>query len=205
MFENKSKFPRFFVYMLLILAVIMFVGMFFNANIVGVTYFVALLVCIVLLLLDKHYGTILTNYKLTFFLFDLINLIAVIAVMYYEFSKHTFILNVFLVVLILAEIFLIFVDIFVVQNKNISKEGCFFVNVVKLGSIICILTYFYRVSELWFAIDALIFEIVSIVLKIYFNSTKFGKKNDGNNENEKQLNTIESRIHSAGEEEEIEE
>ena len=68
--NNTAKFPRFFVYILLILAAIMFIGMFFSVNFVGITYFIALLVCIVLLLLDRRYGTILTNYKLTFFLFD---------------------------------------------------------------------------------------------------------------------------------------
>lgn len=200
--NNTAKFPRFFVYILLILAAIMFIGMFFSVNFVGITYFIALLVCIVLLLLDKRYGTILTNYKLTFFLFDLINMIAVIAIIYYEFFKHTFILNLFLIELIIVEAFLFAVDILVVKNKNISKEGCFFVNVVKLGSMICILTYFYKVSTLWFAIDALIFEIASIVLKIYFNSVKFGKINKIETEKESEIVKIETRIHSADENEE---
>ena len=129
-------------------------------------------------------------------------MIAVIAIIYYEFFKDTFILNLFLIELIIVEAFLFAVDILVVKNKNISKEGCFFVNVVKLGSMICILTYFYKVSTLWFAIDALIFEIASIVLKIYFNSVKFGKINKIETEKESEIVKIETRIHSADESEE---
>ena len=80
MFESTSKFPKFYLYMQLFIAITIFIGMFFSLTLVSVVYFVALLLSAVVLMLDKKYGTILTNYKLTYFLFDIINLIAVIAI-----------------------------------------------------------------------------------------------------------------------------
>ena len=118
MFDTTSKFPKIFVYMLASLAVIIFIGMFFSLKFVSAMYFLALLISAVVLILDRKYGTILTNYKLTFFLFDLINLIAVIAITYYESSKHTVVLNIFLISLIVIETLLMVLDIFFIQFRT---------------------------------------------------------------------------------------
>jgi hypothetical protein len=188
--------------MLLILAGIMFVCIFFNEHAVSSTYFISLLICVVLLILDNHYGTILTNYKLTFFLFDLINMVAVCAIIYYEFSKHTIVLNVFLIILVFLSLFTMIVDAFFVKNKNITKVESSFIGIFKVGAMICILTYFFNVSALWFAIDAFLFELADVALKIYFNSynyTNFNKIKKTQNENEE--SSLEDRIHSAGEDE----
>lgn len=169
MFDTTSKFPKIFVYMLASLAVIIFIGMFFSLKFVSAMYFLALLISAVVLILDRKYGTILTNYKLTFFLFDLINLIAVIAITYYESSKHTVVLNIFLISLIVIETLLMVLDIFFIHNKNLTKPENLLVDSVKLGSMICILTYFFGVSTLFYAVDALAFEIANFILKIYVN------------------------------------
>ena len=100
MFESNSKFPKIFVYMMSVLALMMFIGMFFGVVFVGSPYFIALLICAILLILDRKYGSILTNYKLVYLLFEIVNLFAVISVVYYEYSKHTEILNTFLILLI---------------------------------------------------------------------------------------------------------
>lgn len=202
MFEKNSKIPRYFVYMLLILASIMFACMFFSVDAVADVYFVSLILCVVLLIMDKHYGSLLTNYKLTFFLFDIINVVAVVAIIYYEFTKHSLILNIFLITLVVVECFLIVLDVVFVKNKNITKNECSLVGVVKIGSMICILTYFFNVSVLWYAIDAMFFEIANIVLKIYFNSRKFEKLSEKKPSPEQsRVENIENRIHSAGENE----
>ena len=54
------------------------------------------LVCGVIFILDRKYGSILTNYKVTYLLFEVVNLVAVITVIVYEYTKHTEILNLFL-------------------------------------------------------------------------------------------------------------
>ena len=166
---SKSRFSKFFILMLIPMALIMFIGMFFSAKIVANAYFVALILAIVFFVLNKKYGRFITNHKLAYILFEIINLIAVIAVIYYEFTKHTIVLNIFLVLLVAAEIMLLIIDIFFIKNDNISKIENLYLSIVKLGSFICILTYFFNVSELFFAIDALIFEIANIILKIIFN------------------------------------
>lgn len=169
MFDTTSKFPKIFVYMLASIAIIIFIGMFFSLKFVSAMYFIALLISFVVLILDRKYGTILTNYKLTFFLFDLINLMSVIAIIYYEFTKHTLVLNIFLIALIVFEVALMVLDIFFIHNKNLTRTENLLVDFVKLGSMICILTYFFGVSTLFFAIDALAFEIANFILKIYVN------------------------------------
>lgn len=173
MFERNSKFPRFFILMLIPIAILMLVGMFFNAKIVASAYFVALLIAFVFVMLDRHYGENLTNYKLAFFVFDFINLIAAIVVIYYEFSKHSVLLNVLLLSLISLFLILIVTDCVLVKNKDFSKRHSVLISLVNMGTMICILTYFYNVSELFFVIDALIFAIVSIVIKVML---VFGKK-----------------------------
>ena len=96
MFESNSKFPKFYVYMMLLSAILAFVGMFFSVKIVSAIYFIAIILSLVLYILDKKYGTLLTNYKLTYMLFELVNLIAVISIVYYEFLNHSEVLNLFL-------------------------------------------------------------------------------------------------------------
>ena len=194
MFESNFKFPKFFIYMQLALSLIIFVGMFFSIKLVAGTYFVAILITAVFLILDKKYGSILTNYKLTFLLFDIVNLIAIIAITYYEFVNHSTVLNVFLFILIAIETVSACIDIFVIKNKNVSSRENILVDVVKLSSMICILTYFFNVSDLFFAIDALIFEVASFVLKLYVNKSQVEPKS-------KELTpekSLEQRIHSAG-------
>ena len=63
--------------------------------------------------------------------------------------------------------------------------------------MICVLTYFYKVSILFFAIDALIFECANLFIKFYINKeVKVDKKPEKVN--------IEEIIQSNDEEGEIE-
>ena len=169
MFETSSKFPKFFVYMMLLLASIAFLGMFFSIKIVAAVYFIAIVLCIVLNILDRKYGTILTNYKLTYLLFELVNLIAVISVIYFEYSKHTEVLNLFLILLVILEVLLIIIDVFVIKNKNLTKRENLVVDFIKLCSMICFLTYFFNVSKLYFSIFAFVFESINLVMKVFCN------------------------------------
>ena len=198
---SKFKFSSFFICMLIPMAFIMFVGMFFNIKIVANTYFAALILAIVFFVLNKKYGKFVTNHKLAFILFEIINLIAVIAIIYYEFTKHTIVLNLFLILLIGAELILLVIDIFFIKNERISEQENLFISVVKLGSFICILTYFFKVSVLFFAIDALIFEISNMILKIIFN-----KLEDFEPETKKEIESsnIEQIINMPSDEGEIE-
>lgn len=196
---NKSKFSNFFVCLLIPMALIMFVGMFFSVKIVGNTYFVALILAIVFLILNKKYGKFITNHKLAFILFETINLIAIIAVIYYEFTKFTIVLNIFLIILLVVELLLLILDIFYIKNDKINAQENLFISIVKVGSFICILTYFFKVSTLFFAIDALIFELANIVLKILFK--KFDIPEFEKVVEEKEISNIEKIIDSAAENE----
>lgn len=196
MFDNNSKFPKFLIYVFFAISVIMVVAMFFDVDIVAAAYFVALIMVVVFLILDKKYGPLLTNYKLAFFHFDLINLIAIVSIIYYEFYKHTLVLNIFLIALIIMQIAMMVIDVAVIKNKKITAPEHLIVDAMTIGTMICILTYFFKVSILFYAIDALIFEIAVIVIKVMFN--KYG----GDVQVEaKQEEVIEEIIHSAGENE----
>ena len=182
MFEKNSKFPRFFILMLIPIAIVMFVGMFFSARFVGNSYFIALIIVFVFLMLDRHHGENLTNYKLAFFIIDFINLIAVIAVLYYEFTKYSLLLNVFLISLIVLLLILTVIDGIMLTNKDISKRSSILVNLTNFAAMICILTYFYEVSDLFFAIDAVLFMIGTIVAKIMLIYKRRDKKEEKANE-----------------------
>ena len=201
MFESTSKFPKFYLYMQLFISITIFIGMFFSLKLVGVVYFVALLLSAVVLMLDKKYGTILTNYKLTYFLFDLINLIAAIAIVYYENRSNTKELNIFLVAMIVSNVVLMVADIFLVKNKNLTKMENLWIDVVKLCSMICMLTYFFGVSELVYAIVAFGFELINLALKIYVNRVSI--KPLVESKEEKDRNTIVAMLRSSSDEEEI--
>lgn len=177
MFDKNSKFPRFFIFMLIPIALIMFIGMFFSVKIVGNVYLFALIIAFVFMMLDRHHGENLTNYKLSFFLFDIINFIAVIAIIYYEFASHSMVLNILLVALLVVILLLLIVDGVIVKNKDISKKQSVFVSLIKMGSMICILTYFYNVSDLFFVIGALIFEFASVIIKLII-SERFKRKEE---------------------------
>lgn len=197
MSEKSSRIPKFFVYLLLVPAVIMIVGIFFSPQIVGLAYFTALLISVAFLIIDKHIGTVLTNYRVTFFLTDIINIIAVAAVLYYEFAKNTLVLNIFLFGLLIVEAAMLVLNIFFTDNKNISKYMGVIVDIVKIGSMVSILAYFYKVSTLWFAIDALLFEAINLGFRIYFAKVQRKEKIQEKTQTEE----IEERIHSAGEDE----
>ena len=197
MFDNNSKFPKFAIYMLSAISVIMVVAIFFDIEIVATAYFVALTIVVVFLMLDKKYGPLLTNYKLAFFHFDLINLISIISIICYEFYKHALILNIFLISLIVMQIVMMVVDIVVIKNKKITPPEHLIIDAMTIGTMICILTYFFKVSNLFFAVDALIFEIAILVIKLMFNKYGDGIEAKTKQDDEK----LEEIIHSAGENE----
>lgn len=187
MFERNSKFPRFFILMLIPVAIVMLVGMFFTVKIVASAYFVALLIAFVFVMLDRHHGENLTNYKLAFFVFDFINLVASISVIYFEFKKHSVLLNVLIISLISLFLILLVVDGVLIKNKDFSKKHSVLISLVNMGTMICILTYFYDVSELFFVIDALIFAIASIVIKCML---VFGKKTKKTEQNKDEFDLV---------------
>ena len=192
MFESNSKLPKIFVYMMSLLAVLMLVGLFFGVFYVSMPYFVALIICVILLVLDKKSNSNLTNYKLTYLLFEIVNLIAVISVIYYEYSKHTQVLNLFLIMLVVIEVLMCVIDVFVLKNRNLNKKMNLTIDFVKLCSMICIITYFFGVSDLYFVIFAFAFELANIVLKVL---THFKNKNKLELSEEK-TESLEDIIHS---------
>lgn len=196
MFESNSKLPKIFVYMLTSVAVFMLAGLFFGVKFVGMPYFISMIICVILLVLDKKSNSNVTNYKLTYLLLGLINFIAVSSIIYYEYSKHTEHLNLFLILLVDAEVLMAIIDVFILKNKNLTKRFNLVIDVARLCSMICIMTYFFGISDLYFAIFAFVFEIANISIKV---STHFisRKKEDVKEEN---VEKIEDIIHSSDEE-----
>ncbi len=212
--QNSSKMPRFFLIMLLIVAVVMLISVFFSPFVVGTAYFVALILGVVLFIFSKQTKHKLTNFKYTYFMFDAINLIAIVAVIYYEWTKHTTMLNVLLVILLVVTVILVFIDFFVFVSLETSKRENMLISMALVASMICITAYFYNVSDFWFAVIALVFSLASLGLKLFSTFSFQTKKNkrqaqDGleNTENtEGEESALEKRIHSSEEHEgEIEE
>ena len=167
MSENKSSFPKFFIYMFLALIIVIIICAFFSVTAVGNTYFVMLLVGVVFMLLDRHYGFFITNYKPIFFMFDLAGLVAVLSIICYEYSRHSVTLTVFLFLILALRVALLIVDIFLVKDKFITKRECLAIDFIQICSMICTLTYFYKVSSFWYSVISFIFAIINISIKIY--------------------------------------
>ena len=195
MFESNSKLPKIFIYMLTAIAVFMFVGLFFGVKYVGMPYFIALMICVVMFVLDKKSNANLTNYKLTYLLFGIVNLIAIISVIYYEYSKHTEVLNLFLILLVVVEVLMAAIDVFVLKNKNLTKRFNLAIDFVRFCSMLCVMFYFFGVSDVYFSIFAFVFELANVGIKV---STFFRHKNEKEVASEK-IETIEDIIHSSDE------
>lgn len=192
MFETNSKLPKIFVYMLSTVALFMFVGLFFGVGYVRMPYFIAAIICVIMFVLDKKADSNLTNYKLTYLLFGLVNLLAVVSVIYYEFTKYSKVLNVFLILLIVIEVVMAVIDLFVLKNKYLTKKFNLTIDFVRLGSMICIMTYFFGVSKFYFAIFAFAFELANMTVKVL---TYFRNK-DNREEVQEKTETLEDIIHS---------
>lgn len=97
---------------------------------------------------------------------------AVISVVYYEYENLDKNLELFLILLLVVEVLMAVIDIFLLKNKDLSRTKNLIIDFIKLCSMICILTYFFGVSKLYFAIFALIFEGMNVALKVstYFES-----------------------------------
>ena len=200
MFETNSKFPKIFVYMMSLIALIISCGVFFSPKIVGGAYFIALLICTIIFILDRKYGSILTNYKITYLLFEIVNFLATITILVYEYTKHTEVLNVFLILLVGLEVLMMLVDIFVLKNKHLTKIENIIIDFVKLCSMVCLLTYFFNVSKLYFAIFAFVFEVVNVAVKVLVYIENKSKINVDVAQDEK----IEDIIHSSNVEGDVE-
>ena len=197
MLKTNSKYPKFIIYMLLALALMNFASTFINFYIASATFFITIIVVVVFLVLDRKYGSDLSNYKMTFFLLDLICIIALVTVLVYEYSTASMILNGFMFLLIGMLVLSLIIDWFLIKNQRFTNNENTLVNVVKLCSMICILTYFFNVSDLFFAIDSLIFEVAGFILKIYLNMDDSQKKTEEKVEEP----TIEEMISSVGQNE----
>ncbi len=193
MFESNSKLPKIFVYMMGLLAILMSVALFFGVRYVRIPYFIAVIICAILLILDTKSDSNLTNYKFTYLLFEIVNLIAVVSVMYYENTKHTKILNVFLILVIVIEILMAIIDICILKNQNLSKKINLAIDITKLCAMVCVLTYFFGISDLYFAIFAFVFNLANGVLKI---CTHFGTKNKSVNARNDETQKLEDIIKS---------
>ena len=195
MLKNNSKYPKFIIYMLMALTLMNFASCFISLNMVSANFFITIIVLTVFLVLDKKYGSDLSNYKLTFFFLDLICVIALGTIVVYEYKTASMMLNGFMILLMGLLVLSLIIDWFLIKNQRFTNNENTLVNTVKLCSMICILTYFFNVSDLFFAIDSLIFEVAGFVLKIYLNLDD-SKKKDIEPEKEPSL---EERIFSAGE------
>lgn len=195
--KNMSMLERLYLYLLMVPALVMFFGMFFNMIIVGTAYFMALVVGVVILIMDRHESGLKSNNKLVYLTNDSINLVAVITIMYYEFLRDWGALDILLIVLAALSLVQIVIDAVCIKNGRISKQGLAIIDIFNVGIMICILTYFFKVSSLWFAIDAICFLVAMLVLKLVLNH--YYKKTLERPRTEEQV--VEDIIHSAGENE----
>ena len=210
MAEKNAKFPIFFTLMLIALSVLMLISIFFSSTFVGVLFFIALLVVIVFTILDKKYGTKLASHEDYYLFVDIICFIAVSAIVYYEEPNQSKLLKLFLGFLMAGILILILLDFLYFKDEYFVKKECLYIDIAEICSMICILAYFYRVSEFWFAVVGLAFCLINIAIKITFTvlARKKSKINpelaEKTRETQKDLVSIEERIQSNNEQGDME-
>lgn len=200
--KNMSMCEKLFLYLLLVPALVMFVGMFFSNVIVSAAYFMAIVVGFVIFILDRHDSGLRSNSKLVFIMSDVINFVAVVTIIYYEHLNSWQATDILLFVFAALTFILVLVDALYVKNDKIPIKGVVFIDLLTVGTMICILCYYFKVSSLWFAIDAIVFESVVLVLKLVLNRfARVKKESVVTLEDTSEEQKIEELIHSAGENE----
>lgn len=200
MIEKEPKFPMFFIFMLMALSILMMVGVFFNSAFVGVLFFIGLLLVIVFTILDKKYGMRLACHDDYYLFVDIVCAIAVASIIYYEEANQSNILKIFLGILFGSILLLIILDVFFCRDKYFVKKECLFIDIAQICSMICILAYFYGVSEFWFAVVALCICVTNFVVRVVItlkqkkNLEKIDEKNSSIENDGK--TSIEEIIHS---------
>ncbi len=201
--KYQSKFPRFFACMFAALMLAMFISCFFSLLSVANIYFCMLLVVIVFIVLDKKYGFFIANYKIIFTMFDLSNLMAVVAVLIYEYMSHSVTLNIFLFIMMGIMIVMLLIDILFLKNHLLAKKECLLIDFIQICLMICMLTYFYGVSSYWYSVVAVIFEIIAAMLKCYyvgkFKNLEPKEENPPEKDIEKTIRKLESKTDEHGE------
>jgi len=203
MVKNNSKFPNIFILMLSILSVSMLISMFFGETVVEVLYFVGIIILVVFSILDRKYGMALTNHKLVYLLFDVVNFLAVSTILYYENSNLSLDFNLALIGLIVLNLILILLDSFVMNDKFLVNEECKIINSALICTMIGVFTFFYKPSNLWFIIVSIAFAVINLVLKLVFTFNQRKMQEEAiDNKNSDDVKKVEDIIYSNNEGEE---
>lgn len=202
MSEKNSKFPKFFIYMFSALIIVMIICCFFSSTAVANVYFAMLLVVAVFILLDKKYGFFITNYKSIFIMFDISSLIASFVVIFYEHASNSLTVLVLLYVLMGLTLAIVLTDILLIKNKLLTKKECLMVEFMQLCLMICMLTYFYKVSSFWYLVVAVAFEAITETLKIYFAIKLKNRAVESSQDEESEVNDTVEKIERAENEDE---
>lgn len=166
MLENSSKFPRFIIYMLSAVSILILIGIFLGETFVSIMYFISIILQVVFSMLDRKYGITFTNHKIVYLLFDFINIVTIGSILYYDFSENSMLIN-GLFIGILAMIFiLILIDLFVSNDKYSLNRECQVINFTQICFMISVFACFNQSSFIWFLLFALLILIFNIALKV---------------------------------------
>ena len=173
--KTGKEFPKFFLYLYVVLALCIFVSTFFSAKVVSVTYFITFIITVVYYILNIKYGKKFSSYKQSLVMFNIINLVAVFSIIYYESSKHSLLIITFLSLMLFVELISLIFNIFFAKNENFVLPEIILLYCMILGIMICVLTYLFDVSDLWYAIIAFVLELVGFVMKFGFTFKNYSK------------------------------
>lgn len=166
--KTGKEFPKFFLYLYVVLALCILIGTFFSVKIVSAVYFITFIITVVYYVLNIKYGKKLSNYKQSLVMFNIINLAAVFSIIYYEASKHSNLIITFLSLLIVIELLSFIFDVFFVKSENFNLSEIIIIYCMILGIMICVLTYLFDVSDLWYVIIAFVLELAVFILRLGF-------------------------------------
>lgn len=210
MTEKKYKIPMVFDYILTAILFAMFFAVFLGIEFFAITQFLGILVMFIFYMLDKKYGEELCDHKITHFLFNIITLISLIALLGFEIENYSITLSALIIVDIIVVSILVLLDISYVDDGFFDKFWCNIINTTKLCSMICICTYYNGAISIIFAILIIVLSLANVFAVVYATILTSKKKklqaeviNEVNNNNETDevltINQIEDIIYRQGE------
>ena len=167
MTDKKIELPMIFEYLLTATIFAMFVSVFFDISFCAIIVFFMLLVALCFTVLDRKYGEILCDHKITYFLLNINILLALISLIGFNYNEYSLTMNLLVIINIVAVVVLVILDMLFTSDNFFDKFWCNIINIIKVCLFACILAYYYGVTSTIYIFLTVVFELINIGVKIY--------------------------------------
>ena len=164
--RKEKQFAAIFDYLFLTVILATVISIFFGLEFSAICELIGLLIMIAFSLLDKKFGKKLTDHRVTHFLINVMCLIFVIVVFAFNFTILNLELRAIFISLLLTFLTALGIDIFMAKDNYYDKRFCNLINLLKIFVMICLVPYFYGLTDMLFSLLILCSETIAILMTI---------------------------------------